>query len=483
MRESIVALILAFMLLTLPLAAGELIPDREIGKIKSGGSETFHFTIFNRRNQTIFFVITSPEVDGWTLNVTPSSGVIFPHGEKVVHIQISAPEAYGNAEYTFVFTVMIYNSSGFLEKYEYTLELTLLSHGTFFFFFTLPFPEEWGYWGAFLSVILTWGIISLALYVLFPLITKLTRRTRTKVDDILVEILKKPVAVWVIIYGLLSASLTLPIPPDISLILVKIYNIVVIVIITWIIYRIFRDIIIYYSFDLSKRKGKRDLETVLLPVIEKIGVVTIVTIGGIMLLQEAGVNIAVLVASLGVAGIIIGLAAQDTLGNFFSGLHILLDKAFEIGDLILLEGEDSVYRVQDVGLRSTKLYDIFSHTMIYIPNSLLANHKIINLNRPDTNIKIKVEVSVSYNSDVGKVKEVLREIALSIPEVLKDEKHAPVVIFREFGDSSLNFILYVWVDKVVNQWAVGSRIREEIVRRFREEGIEIPYPQLDVHMK
>ncbi len=483
MKKIAVVTIILAILLFMPAVAGELIPDREKVEIKSGESAEFHFTLFNRKNETVFFVISYPAISGWKLNVTPTSGVILPYGEKIVHIRIHTPEVYSDTEKSIVFKVMLYNSTGFIGKYEYTLDILLLSHGTFFFFFTLPVVESWGYWGAFVSVVLTWMLISGILYLLFPLVTKLTKRTKTKVDDIIVEILKKPLALWVILYGLLSASLTLPLSPDISLMLVKAYNMAVILIVTWIIYRVFRDLIIRYSFHLSRKKKKRDLENVLLPVIEKIGIVTIVTIGGIMLLEEAGVNIAVLVASLGVAGIIIGLAAQDTLGNFFAGIHILLDKAFEIGDLILLEGEDSVFRVHDVGLRSTKLYDIFSHTMIYIPNSMLANHKIVNLNRPDTKIKIRVDVSVSYDSDVEKVRRLLKEIALQMPEVLKDEKHEPVVVFREFGDSSLNFTLYAWVEKVPEQWEVASRIRGEIMRRFREEGIEIPYPQLDVHMK
>ncbi|MCD6275411.1 MAG: mechanosensitive ion channel family protein [Thermoplasmata archaeon] len=483
MRSLLIIAVILLPIILAPLTGGEIIPDSEDKVIHSGEAITFHFTIINRANETVFFVIHSPEEKGWIFNVTPTTGLIEPESTKDVKVRLISPEVYVEIEKDFSVEVFIYNSTGMVSKYIYHLHISLIPPSTFFFFFNLPFPKSWGYWGPFISVVLTWLIISLLLYFIFPFIKRFTKWTKTKVDDILVEILKKPVAIWIIIYGLLNASLTLPITTQVSFLLVKIYDIIVIVIVTWIIYRVFRDLIISYAFHISRRRGRRDLEKVLLPVIEKIGIVTIVVIGGIMLLQEAGVNIAVLVASLGVAGIIIGLAAQDTLGNFFAGLHILLDKAFEIGDLILLEGEESVYEVKHVGLRSTKLYDIFSHTMIYIPNSMLANHKIVNLDRPDTQIKIKIDISVSYDSDIEKVKRVLMEIAESSEDVLKDESHKPVVVFREFGDSSLNFTLYLWVKDVKKQWKVASRIREEIMRRFREEGIEIPYPQLDVHMK
>jgi len=483
MKANLLLVLFILTLILSPLALGEVIPQRDSGEIRSGERASFHFTIFNKRNETLFFVIICPSAAGWELNVTPESGVVLPQGEKKVDVFITAPEIYSSIEKNFVFKIMMYNSTGLITEYEYSLSIILLPKGTFFFFFTLPFPTSWDYWNAFISVILTWAIISIILYLLFPLIKKLTAWTKTKIDDILIDILKKPVALWIILYGLLNASLTLPISSNLSYILVKIYNMLVIIIVTWIIYRIFREVIIVYAFHLSRRKKKRTLENVLIPVIEKVGIVTIVAIGGIMLLQEAGVNVAVLVASMGVAGIIIGLAAQDTLGNFFAGMHILLDRAFEIGDLILIEGEDSVFKVQNVGIRSTKLYDIFSHTMVYIPNSMLANHKIVNLKRPDTKIKIRVDVGVSYGSDVEKVKKILKEIALSTPGILKDEKHEPVVIFKEFGDSSLNFILSVWVENVERQWELGSIIREKILRRFREEGIEIPFPQIDVHVR
>ncbi len=483
---NLIAFITLFTLIVLiisPLAGAVVTPPEKNITMHPNKNVEVEFTIENQRNSTLFFVVHGPGSEKIKYNVTPSSGMVAPLGERSIKITFKTSAIYTKSSEDLTFTVEKYNSSGFLGRDSFVVHITLVPQGSFFFFFTLPFSEEWGHWGSFISVILTWVIIGGILYLIFPLLIKLTRKTKTKIDDILVNILKAPVFLWITSYGFLSASLYLPLSQgDIDMIY-TLYEIIVIIIITWIGYRIFRDLIIYYAFDLSKKKARGDLESVLLPVIEKVGVVTIVSIGFLMVLQTLGVNVAVLLASVGVMGIIIGLAAQDTLGNFFAGIHILLDKAFRIGDLIMLEGDEDVYRVEDVGIRSTKLYNIFGHTIVYIPNSMLANHKITNLNRPDTLIRIRVDVGVSYGSDIEKVKRILQEIALEMPEVLKDEEHKPVVVFREFGDSSLNFTMYVWVDHVESQWSVGSKIRQCIMERFHREGVEIPYPQVDVHLK
>jgi small-conductance mechanosensitive channel len=202
-----------------------------------------------------------------------------------------------------------------------------------------------------------------------------------------------------------------------------------------------------------------------------------------MVLSNAGIDITVLLAGMGIIGIVIGFAAQDSLGNFFAGIMLLLDRPFKIGDYIMFQGDDKVYQVKDVGLRSTKLYDIFEHTMVFLPNSVVANSRIINLERPDAQIKVTINVGVAYGSDVEKVIRVMEDVALQHPDVVKEGHRGPIVRFTGFGDSSLDFILIAWVKDVRDQWEVASELRRTIYRRFAEEGIEIPFPQMDVWIK
>jgi len=474
--------IMFMIIVLLPIATAQIIPATEKVEMHRAEEINIGFSILNPSNTTLFFTINVPQREGWQINVTPSSGIIGPEESRYVNIRINAPDAYGNAQFDLKFMVTTYTPNGLISTYTYILHITFLSPSKFLFFFEIPWPESWGYWGNFLNEILTWSIVTVILYLLFPLFKRMVSITKTEIDDILLDIFHKPVVIWVITYGVMSAFLTLPFLSDYYTIIFQIYNIIVILIVTWIVYRIFREIVIRYLFHLSKGK-KGDLENVLIPILEKLGIVTIGFIGFAMILQVLGVNISLLLASMGIVGIILGFAAQETLGNFFSGIHILADKAFRIGDIIMLENDEGVYKVMDVGVRSTRLYELFTNTVVFVPNSKLASQNIINFNRPDSRMKIRVDVSVSYGSDVKKVIDTLKDIAYSHPHILKGGEYEPVVIFREFGNSSLNFSLYVWVEDIMEQWNVGSQLREEIVNRFRKEGIEIPYPQVDVHIK
>ena len=218
---------------------------------------------------------------------------------------------------------------------------------------------------------------------------------------------------------------------------------------------------------------------VLRPVFRKIGI-TIIIIGGfIFALHAVGIEVTALLAGAGVAGLVIAFAAQDTLSNFFSGIHLLLDRPFKIGDVIFLETGEYC-RIENVGMRSTKLYSIFDHELIILPNNAVANQKIINIVKPDVKIRKKIEVSVAYGSDIDKVKNILNQAAIDHPNVVKEPGFEPQIRFTNFGDSGLEFLIYLWIDEVMNQWQVLSDVRSDIDRRFRDEHITIPFPQRTV---
>ena len=131
-------------------------------------------------------------------------------------------------------------------------------------------------------------------------------------------------------------------------------------------------------------------------------------------------------------------------------------------------------------MRSTKLYSIFDHELIILPNNSIANQKIVNMVKPDTKLRDRVKVGVAYGSDIDKVEKILYNSAIKHPNVIKEEGYEPVVRFRDFGDSSLDFTVIFWVDNILNQWKTRSEIRKEIDIRFRREGIKIPFPQRTV---
>ncbi|MDX1534534.1 MAG: mechanosensitive ion channel family protein, partial [Thermoplasmata archaeon] len=185
-------------------------------------------------------------------------------------------------------------------------------------------------------------------------------------------------------------------------------------------------------------------------------------------------------AGMGVIGIIIAFAAQDTLSNFFAGLHIMLDRPFQVGDLIEIE-PGVITEVMDIGLRSTKLYWGKEHDVLIIPNKEIANKKIVNYLRPDYRFKTNVKVGVAYGSDLRKVEEVMRDVARAHPDVLSEgEEYEPLFRVNEFGDSAIEVLIIFWVEDARKQWGTRSDITRDIERRFKEEGIVIPFPQRDV---
>ncbi len=152
--------------------------------------------------------------------------------------------------------------------------------------------------------------------------------------------------------------------------------------------------------------------------------------------------------------------------------------------LARLELESGEYcRVENVGMRSTKLYNIRDHEMIILPNNSIANQKIKNLAEPDEKKRVAVNVGVAYGSDIERVKDILHEVLNEQDNVIDEEGFKPVVRFSDFADSSLEFNLWFWIDDYLEQWTVTSEIRNRIDQEFREAEVTIPFPQRTVWMK
>ncbi len=333
-------------------------------------------------------------------------------------------------------------------------------------------------YGAFGLNLLIWFIIGWVFYFMVsPVIHGFTKKTKTNIDEVIIRMIRKPILVLIFIYGLLESLMRLNLKLGIRTTIYQIYLVTVVVIGVFVTYKI----VLAVLKEVTDEKGGKEsmFGTVLRPILEKI-VGAILLIGGLILVFNVlGIEVTALLAGAGIVGLVIAFAAQDTLSNFFSGMHLLLDRPFKIGDIILLESGEYC-RINDIGLRTTKLYNIRDHEGIILPNNNLASQKIVNIVEPDATIRAPIEVGVAYGSDVEKVKEILYEVAEEHPDVLIDENHSTNVRFKDFADSSLVFSLRVWVDEVIKQWTVTSDIREAIDRRFREENIQIPFPQRTV---
>jgi len=217
------------------------------------------------------------------------------------------------------------------------------------------------------------------------------------------------------------------------------------------------------------------------PLLEIMGSLLIIVFGITNFLSTYHVDFGVLLAGVGVVGLVIALAAQDTLSNFFSGILLLLDQGFKTGDMIYFN--ETYCLIRDIGLRSTKIYDIVNHVMIIIPNNSLANQNILNLTRPDRYYRIRVEVGVSYDSDPDHVEKLLLEVAEQNSDIEQDDPtRMPLVRFQDFGDSSLTFVLVAWINNVIKIRQINSDLHHQVFDKLKGAGVTIAFPQRDVHI-
>lgn len=201
--------------------------------------------------------------------------------------------------------------------------------------------------------------------------------------------------------------------------------------------------------------------------------------GLVVIIQSIGIDLSTLTVAVGALGVGIGFGLQNVTNNFVSGIIILFERPIKVGDRI--EVGDISGDVINISMRATTVVTNDNISVI-VPNSEFISSKVINWSHNDRNVRFNIPVGVSYKEDPQKVRDLLLSVADYNPAVLKEPP--PDVIFDEFGDSSLNFILRVWTTKLIQTPQVlKSQLYFEIFKRFREDGIEIPFPQRDIHIK
>ncbi|WP_321276600.1 mechanosensitive ion channel family protein [Thiomicrorhabdus indica] len=217
-----------------------------------------------------------------------------------------------------------------------------------------------------------------------------------------------------------------------------------------------------------------------LPLLENISAVIIILFIVYLLFITWEIDMTAWLASAGIIGIAVGFAAKDTVANLLSGVFILADSPYKIGDYIVIDtGERG--KVTHIGLRSTRILTR-DDLEVNIPNAIIANGKIVNESGGrDVKSRIRVPVGVAYGSDIDLVSKVLVEVAQQEPEVCKDPE--PRTRFRQFGASSLDFELLIWINDPEIRGRVKHSLNFAIYKRFAQENIEIPFSQHDVYIK
>jgi small-conductance mechanosensitive channel len=324
-------------------------------------------------------------------------------------------------------------------------------------------------------------LVAVAIYILATIliellinkvIRKLCANTETSIDDHIVDILHRPVYQTVLLVGIMHILSIVNFNQNVTDIVVKSGE--SFIILAWLAALI--KVINFLANNLATWEKK--LGPDLLSLILKSFFIVLIfsTVAGWFWIWE--INLTPIFASAGVAGIAIALAAKDTLANFFGGISLFLDKVYRVGDYVIIDNTERG-EVVEIGIRSTRIITR-DDVLVNIPNSIMATSKIINESAPYPQYRIKIPVGVAYGSDLELVESVLLDIASADDKIVTQP--FPRVRFRSLAESSVNCELLVWVNDPRDRGIQTHFFLKEIHRRFREENIQIPFPQMDVHL-
>jgi small-conductance mechanosensitive channel len=308
------------------------------------------------------------------------------------------------------------------------------------------------------------------------IVRRVTKFTKSSLDDRIVDLIHRPIFFTVVIIGAVHSIKLLNMPEQTVFYLNGILFSVLTIIWGICIIRISTLIIENAVHKVTDITG---LGKEVAPLFENIWKVVVIVAAAMVILSIWKISITPLLASAGIAGAAVALASKDTLANFFGGISIFIDKPYKIGDYIVLEGGERG-EVIKIGIRSTRI-KTRDDILITIPNSIIANVKIINESAPIPNFRIRIPISVAYGTDIDKVEEILLDIAKNNDNVLGTPE--PRVRFRSFGDSALNFELLCWAKEPAIRGRTIHEINKEVYNKFKEANITIPFPHRTIYLR
>jgi small-conductance mechanosensitive channel len=320
--------------------------------------------------------------------------------------------------------------------------------------------------GAFLVVFLA-GL--LARKIIFRRLVVLCAKTSSQIDDIVIAAIKGPFVIWCLMLGIYCGLKVSVVPGQYVIIAGKTLLSLGILSVTLSLANIAAGIVQSYS---SKVEGTVPVTSLT----QNITRLAVIGIGVLFLLNNLGISITPILATLGVGGLAVALALQDTLANLFSGFHIIVSRQIKVGDFIRLESGEEGY-VFDITWRNTRIR-MLQNNVVLIPNAKLSQAVIVNYHLPDKEMIMPVNLGVHYNSDLDNVEKVTIEVGR---EVMKEVQGAvpafePVVRFHSFGESSIDFSVVLRVKEFSDQGPVKHEFIKRLAKRYAKEGIVIPYP-------
>ena len=295
---------------------------------------------------------------------------------------------------------------------------------------------------------------------------RLAKKTAWKYDDVLVESIKGPVVLWFVLLGLRLAVRLMPLSQATDHTLGQVILVFGILSVTWALASFFGRLL--------RVGATHHLPNVSL--IASLVRIIVFVIGILMVFDALGIEVKPIIATLGIGGLAVGLALQDTLSNFFAGMRVIAARKIRSGDLIRLESGQEGF-VEDINWGLTTLRE-GAGNLIIVPNAKLASAIVINYHLPSAPQNVTVELGVAYGSDLERVEKTVLEVALDTQHAVTQATtdFVPAMRYKEFGDSAIKFFVVLQSQSHQDRWAVVSDFIKRLHQRFAAEGIDIPYP-------
>jgi small-conductance mechanosensitive channel len=305
--------------------------------------------------------------------------------------------------------------------------------------------------------------------VVFRSLTRWARNTRTQLDDIIISSTRGPFIIWFLILGLFIAIEVSSLPEQVVGVVEKILMVLAVLSVTATAANMASKLI-------GAHAARADTALPAASLTQNIGRIVIFAIGLLVILNGLGVAITPILATLGIGGLAVALALQDTLANLFAGLHIIAAKQIRVGDYVKLQTGEEGY-VTDINWRTTRIR-MLANNVVLIPNDILAKSVVTNYHLPETAMSVLVSVGVHYGSDLKHVEEVTCEVARGVMQEVKGgvAEFEPFIRYHTFNDSSIDFSVILRAGEMVDQYLIKHEFIKRLHARYEQEGIVIPFP-------
>ena len=320
-------------------------------------------------------------------------------------------------------------------------------------------------------------LLRLGLFAIQKVFVKLSSKTKSDLDDIILKKSNRPLNYIALLVSLVVALQDIAFDSSVGGIVFKVLYSLLAISIGYLVFHVV-DITLMRLWKKISEQTESNVDDTIGQLVHEVLRITLILIIGLFILNIWGFEVGPFLAGLGIAGLAVALALQPTLANIFSGISIVLDGTFKVGDYIEVNGLSG--EVYQISLRTSRIRS-FDNEMIIVPNGVMAGSTVKNYYQPDSSIRVNIEFGVEYGVDPEYIKKIVIEEVEQI-KIIDKEKEVQA-IFLEMADSSLNFKIRFWVDDIAKKWPTHQEAITRIYRRLYKEGIGIPYPQSTVWLR